>query len=57
MMGNVLRTTVNSFGLSGAVKWDGFLINGMAEITPWEKTKEPTPISILFNSVEKHVKK
>jgi hypothetical protein len=46
-IGNDLRMAVTNFGLRGAVKWDGSLIKGIAETTPLEKTKEPTPKSIF----------
>ena len=45
--GETLRRTVDSFRKNGVRKYVGFLMIGIAETTPWEKTKDPTPMSIL----------
>lgn len=44
--GRHLRTTVHTLGIKGAVRYAGSLMSGRADTMPWEKTNEPTPISI-----------
>ena len=54
-IGSDFRSTPESFGFNGEDKRSGDLMIGIAETTPCENTKEPTPRSICENRTVRFV--